>query len=273
MVMSRNNEAQLEEARLLLPWYLTGQLSAVERELVDKALSQYPYLQDELHHEEQIKKLVCQDAQLLALSALDTTPQRLENLLRRIGREDEQPEVNNSNAHLARPVTAPATPRPTQPNRWTAWWQSLWSAEWLTPANAVLAGLLVCQGGVGIAYFSYNHYSALELAQNTSKKGEFELSSYCTIDNISINLEQNEYLALVEFKESTTVGQVRAFLDAHTMGLVHDAPAHTPNLFLVRFQTELSDDKQIANYLSQVKLASTDTINFLGRATPEEACN
>lgn len=77
----------------------------------------------------------------------------------------------------------------------------------------------------------------------------------------------------MEFKESTTVGQVRTFLDAHTMGLVHDSPAHTPNLFLVRFKTELADAKQIANYLNQVKLASTDTINFLGRTTPDEACN
>ena len=268
--MSRNNEALLEEARLLLPWYLTGQLSAVERELVENALSQYPSLQDELWQEEQIKKLVCQDAQLLELSALDTTPQRLDNLLRRIGRESEQQDTHSVNSHLARPVivTAATVPSPSQ-SRWKIWLHNLFNTEWLTPANAVLAGLLVCQVGVGVFYLAYTQQGQGSMP----KSSEFELSSYCNIGNISINLTPNEHLALVEFKESTTVGQIKKFLEVNHMGLVHDSPANTPNLFLLKFQTEYSDDKQIARYLDQVKLNAVEFINFLGRTPTEEACN
>lgn len=273
--MSRNNEALLEEARLLLAWYLTDQLSAVERELVDDALSQYPSLHEELQQEEQLRKVVCQHAKLLELSALDTTPQRLDNLLQRIGQDQAQQEHSAvSKAHLAKPVTLPVTTaaKPSK-STWGEWLQNLFNTEWLTPANAVLAGLLVCQVGVGLLYLGYNRSPSSELAQSSNSTKSFELASYCNIGNISINLAPKEQLALVEFKDSTTVSQIRHFLEKNNMSLLHESPGNTPNLFMLKFQTDLMQDDQIASYLEQIKQSSTDTINFLGKTTPEEACN
>ncbi|WP_020559091.1 hypothetical protein [Thiofilum flexile] len=266
--MSRNNEALLEEARLLLPWYLTGQLSTAEQELVENALGQYPNLQDELRHEEQIKKLVCQDAQLLELSALDTTPQRLDNLLRLIEREEEQKESlsNAANVHLARPVAAPAKPKASQPSRWKAWLQDLLDAEWLTPANAVLAGLLICQVGVGLAYVSYT-------ASPKPGEGIYVPASFCEMENVSIKLAPNEQLAFAQFNESATVGEVTRFLEKNKMSLLHDSPANVPNMFVLRFQTNLTDYEQIANYLTQTQHNSAKVISILARTTPEEVCD
>jgi hypothetical protein len=52
------SNALLEEARRLLPWYLTEKLSKAEQGLVNQALELYPELQHELIQEEKMIRLV-----------------------------------------------------------------------------------------------------------------------------------------------------------------------------------------------------------------------
>lgn len=292
--MSRNNETLLEEARLLLPWYLTGQLSAVEKELVENALGQFSELQAELKREEQMKKLVCQDAQLLELSALDTTPQRLENLLRRITREEEQKQESttlNANAHLARPVVAqPKTTSVTAPksNKWQEWLKNLFSIEWLTPANAVLAGLLVCQVGVGAFYIAYQHNDnpkSETVAQanippvdpttaSESGKTDEDTSKYSLAgtedqnDNQSVvalaDLKEHERLLLVEFNPDAKISAIQKFLDEQHMVLVRSEKSDRPNTYTLKYKTHLDGDKLPA-YLDELTEKYKDVISHLGK--------
>ena len=89
--MSREESKKfIEEARLLLPWYLTNTLSDEEQDLVNKALEASSELRKEFVREEKMMRLVQENTSLLELSALDTTEQRLENTLSRIEREEQQ---------------------------------------------------------------------------------------------------------------------------------------------------------------------------------------
>lgn len=274
--MSRNNETLLEEARLLLPWYLTGQLSAVEKELVENALGQFSELQAELKREEQMQKLVCQDAQLLELSALDTTPQRLENLLRRITREEEQKQESttlNANAHLARPVvaqpkTTSVTPT-TKSTKWQEWLKNLFSVEWLTPANAVLAGLLVCQVGVGAFYLAYHQQTtqpADSAIAQTSAQGTYELSSVKDdTESSSVVLKDNEYLLLVTFNPDAKIGAVQKFLDDQQMVLVNSEPqSREPNTYSIKYKTDM-DSTKIPEYLDKLAQQHKEVVVHLGK--------
>jgi hypothetical protein len=272
--MSRNNEALLEEARLLLPWYLTGQLSAAEKELVDNALIQFPELKDELAHEEQMKKLVCQDAQLLELAALDTTPQRLDNLLKRIAREDEQKQdsiAHTASVDLARPIIKPTTnTHATKPSRWGKWFSELFSAEWLTPANAVLAGLLVCQVGAGGIYYYLSHQQAnvVPTSYSTASIASGEVCD--TSGSIKIKLIPNDQLAYVDFKDSTTVEQVRTFLQTNNMELLQTPPSNNPDMYLIKFTSTL---EATDNYVKQIRTTYDNILEIFGKADQSDICS
>ena len=145
----------LEEAQRLLPWYLTDKLSKAEQGLVNQALELFPELQHELLQEEKMMRVVRTNTSLLELSALDTTEQRLNKLLARIDREDEKLEEPKLLQELA--PTAPVMPAVVaKPKANTAsqakkkwfdlfWREPLFNLNWLTPANAVFASLLIAQ--------------------------------------------------------------------------------------------------------------------------------
>ena len=149
--MSRQeSEKYIEEARLLLPWYLTNTLSDEEQDLVNRALEASSELRKEFVREEKMMRLVQENTSLLELSALDTTEQRLENTLARIEREDLQLAAT-ANGPLSRPLAAKAT---------SSWFsrlfeRKLFDLEWLSPANAVFASLLAVQVGV-LGYYQLN---------------------------------------------------------------------------------------------------------------------
>ncbi len=56
MINSDKPDNLMNEARLLIPWYLTGQLSAEEQELVNKALEQSAELRQELLNEKKMMR-------------------------------------------------------------------------------------------------------------------------------------------------------------------------------------------------------------------------
>ncbi|MEZ5476629.1 MAG: hypothetical protein R3E95_03790 [Thiolinea sp.] len=138
----QESNTRVEEARLLLPWYLTNTLSAEEQQRVNQALESSAELREEFLREEQMMRLVRENTSLLELSALDTTEQRLEKMLGRIEREEQQQQA----ARIA-PQTSPVKPPPQD------WFKrffgkGLFGLDWLTPANAVFASLLVLQAGL-----------------------------------------------------------------------------------------------------------------------------
>ena len=82
--MSKMSIYQYEHASLLLPWYITGQLSVSEREEVESILDQSPALQRELEQQKNIARMVNDDPNVLDIVAIRTQEQRLGNLLERI---------------------------------------------------------------------------------------------------------------------------------------------------------------------------------------------
>ncbi|HPY40629.1 MAG TPA: hypothetical protein PLM98_08935, partial [Thiolinea sp.] len=154
----------LEEARHLLPWYLTDKLSKAEQGLVNQALELFPELQLELAQEEKMMRVVRTNTSLLELSALDTTEQRLNKLLARIDREDEKLEETSlavdSLTHSSTSPSVVVEQAPTLTKSKKSWLDFLWreplfNLNWLTPANAVFASLLLVQGAL-LAYNSIN---------------------------------------------------------------------------------------------------------------------
>lgn len=151
--MSRQeSEKFIEEARLLLPWYLTNTLSDEEQDLVNRALEASPELRKEFVREEKMMRLVKENTSLLELSALDTTEQRLENTLARIEREGQSSETA---------IVASDTPLGFAAAKTEGSWlsrlfkQKLFDIDWLTPANAVFASLLAVNVGV-LGYHQLN---------------------------------------------------------------------------------------------------------------------
>ena len=135
----------LEEARLLLPWYLTNTLSKAEQSQVSRALEMFPELRTELQQEEKMMRLVQENTSLLELSALDTTEQRLNKMLTRIQRGEQATQVDTVVTRVEPPVS--------QPKKGAGWLDFLWKKrlfdlDWLTPANAAFAGMLVVQGAL-----------------------------------------------------------------------------------------------------------------------------
>ncbi|HPQ95204.1 MAG: hypothetical protein KDI44_04710 [Thiothrix sp.] len=132
---------------MLLPWYLTGRLSGEEKGVFEQALAVFPELQRELGREQQVMKLVRENASLLELTALDTTQQRLDKVL---GRIDAREGVAVVAGMVTRDVPVAAS-GPVR-SRFADWFDRLFRQplffEWLTPANAVFACLLAVQLGL-----------------------------------------------------------------------------------------------------------------------------
>ena len=135
----------IEEARLLLPWYITGKLSEAEKALVEAALKQYPVLQEEYTQELKLVETIRLNADLLKLTAMDTTQQRLDKLLKRIEREEMPVSVEPVMPAKSNAVVKPrANLWQTVQQIFTDWFgsNSLWK-----PANAIFASLLTVQVG------------------------------------------------------------------------------------------------------------------------------
>ena len=223
--MSRQeSEKFIEEARLLLPWYLTNTLSDEEQDLVNKALEASAELRKEFVREEKMMRLVKENTSLLELSALDTTEQRLGNTLARIERE-EQSEI--ATVASDRPVTLAAAKTES------SWFgrffkQKLFDIEWLTPANAAFASLLAVQVGV-LGYQQLNHSDAVYISAGANVSGAPQQSE--------TSLKK---MLLMEFKPDAQYAEVCDFLhewDAHIVA----GPSNN-NVFTVAVNAPLVSD-------------------------------
>lgn len=235
----------VEEARLLLPWYITGKLSDPERKLVERMLEQHAELKQEYHRELRMVDMIRANSGLLQLTAVDTTQQRLEKLMKRIGRE-EQAKGNV-------PSTAARSPAGKKPAfEWQEFFRSLFpQVGWLTPANAVFAVLLLVQAGF-LGWFAHSLtapndgiYITADVADN---KSEMSVVSGMVL--------------LVGFNENAQMRQVQAFLTQWNARILDGPDAN--NLFRIEIRS-VAPAGQRSDLILQEIQQDQAVIAFVGR--------
>jgi hypothetical protein len=85
-----NNKQIPVQALELLPWYALGLLEAQEKKFVEKALLEFPELQEHLKIEHEMVKHLHEEKELFSLSAVEDREERLGQLL---NREEFQPKA------------------------------------------------------------------------------------------------------------------------------------------------------------------------------------
>lgn len=236
----------VEEARLLLPWYITGKLNESERNLVERMLEIHPELADEYRRELKLVDMIRANNSLLELSAVDTSQQRLEKLMKRIEREEQTD-----------PSASLASPRPLAPKRhWLGeakqWLRNLLPTwEGLTPVNAVFAVLLLIQAGF-LGWF----------AHSVSSQPEGIYVSATVADNSGAVPVVKGMVLLVDFNGNARIQQVREFL-LHWNARILDGPNDT-GYFKIEMKDVLSSDPQASTILQQMQQDNA-VIAFIGR--------
>ncbi len=244
--MSQHSKADtVEEARLLLPWYITGKLSNAERELVERMLSQNAELRADYERECKMVGVIRTNASLLELTTLDSTQMRLDKLMRRI----EHSEAPKTAVAPPPPVTAPAFTHKLQ--QWLR--QYLPDLQWLTPANAVFASLLILQ--VGFAAWFFQAKAATETVY---------VSATANDQPTAVSVSKGMKL-LVEFNNSAQVQELRDFLlkwNAH----ITDGP-DANNLFHLEVRDIPAEDQRSEMILQQMQQDQT-VVLFAGKVFP-----
>jgi anti-sigma factor RsiW len=237
----------LEEARLLLPWYITGKLSEPEKKLVELMFEQHPELHEEYVRELNLVGLIRDNNSLLHLTAVDTTQHRLDKLMKRIAR-DEVPKEGTEEV-------VGATLIPTRkPFRLGAFLQGLIpDIKWLTPAGAVFASLLAVQVGfIGWYVHAMTSKSASE---------NIYLSASVAEGKAAMPLV-NGMVLLVDFNGEATFHQVRDFL-LHWNARVVDGPV-SGNLLKIEVKDVKPSDQRSDVILQQMQ-QDQKVIAFIGR--------
>ncbi len=238
----------VEEARLLLPWYITGKLSDPERKLVEHMLAQHPKLKEEYHRELNMVDMIRANTGLLQLSAMDTTHSRLDKLLKRIGRE-EQAKASATPETIPRPP-----PEPKAAARGIKTWLTDWlpTFEWLTPGNTAFALLLLVQAGF-LGWFANSMISPTSNVYNVATVAD---------DQAATSVAKGLVL-LVDFNEEAQVRQVRDFLRQWDARIL-DGPDDN-NLFKIEVKgIQPHDQQQSSTVLQQMEQDKT-VIAFIGR--------
>lgn len=233
-----------EEARLLLPWYITGKLSDLEKQQVETALARDADLQADYDRELQMVGMIRKNASLLELVAVDTTNQRLDKLLKRIERTETATESRNQPVQPSRPQTAS---KPSFLQRLREWFDD----SWRTPANTVFASLLAIQIGVvgWLIYLNSNSHETI-------------YTSASVVENDTPALPHNGMIFLVDFKDDVAVRQIREFLlkwNAHIIG-----GPDANNLFRIEIHNIPNADKRSELILQKIQQDQSIS-NFIGR--------
>ncbi len=244
----------IEEARLLLPWYITGKLSAAEKAAVEAALQQYPVLQEEYTRELKLVETIRLNADLLKLTAMDTTQQRLDKLLKRIERE----AVHTTPVELSpevKPAVSTLAKRPS-------WWQGIKQSvtDWLgdggmwKPANALFASLLAVQIGVLALYY-------IQAPTNSTASTVYKTVTMEGVENAGES--KNNLVVFIDFNKNANVTTLRQFLKKWNAHVI-DGPDNN-ELFRVEFKnTQAFSDADIKQRLVQLEQDKA-VISFVGR--------
>ena len=246
-----SNSDPLEEARLLLPWYITGKLTEPESALVQHMLEQHPVLQAEYERELMVVNLIRENHSLLRLTAVDTTSQRLDKLMRRIERDTPSTMV----------PTIPEPPRPVPTADKPSWWERLKqlfpSGNRFAPAYVGFAALVAVQIGLLAWYSGAVSNSLLKQTQATYQ--------VATADSGAASADSAAKL-LVEFDDTDSFAQVKNFLERWHLRII-EGPAHDNTVF---FRLEVIDQdlsSQQLDAMVQQMQQEQGIINFAGKNT------
>lgn len=240
--MSRYQQGDpVEEARLLLPWYITGKLNEPERTLVEDMLQQHPALKEDYLRELRMVDLIRANASLLELTTVDSTQQRLDKLMKRIQREE------NASPHVASPPL-PHAPE-TRPHNTSikpgGFMETLRkfipTFEWLTPTNAVFASLLLIQAGL-VGWFAHS-------SMGKQQEGIY-LSASDVSNEVAVPAVKGMVL-LVDFNEQASIGQVRDFLNKWNARIMDGPDAN--NLFKLEIRNVAPTDPRADAVLQQMQ--------------------
>jgi len=244
---NQDSNKLVEKARLLLPWYLTNKLSEEEQALVNRALEASSELRQEFLQEEKMMRLVRGNTSLLDLSAVDTTEQRLDKMLARIEREEDQKasEASVTSPEKAEQRSHQAKPSKQQPR--IPWYKKLFDHDWLVPANAVFASLLVVQLGV----------IGLYAVQNQSQTS-YELAS---IEDKTKTTDRA--LFLIEFNPNAQHKEVCEFLNQWNARIVQGP--NMANLFTIEMMVASNVDKvSVADKIMLEHQSKDSLVRFAG---------
>jgi hypothetical protein len=236
----------VEEARLLLPWYITGKLTEPERKLVERMLETHPELADEYRRELKLVDMIRANTALLQLSAVDTTQQRLEKLMKRIGSEEQ---ANLVSSPASTPPLAPRYDWLTEVKQWMRNLLPRW--EGLTPVNAMFALLLLIQAGF-LGWFAHSV---------SSQQEGIYVSATVAGDSSAVPVV-NGMVLLVDFNGDARIQQVKEFL-LHWNARILDGPNDT-GYFKIEMKNVLSSDPQAGTILQQMQQDNA-VIAFIGR--------
>ena len=236
----------IEEARLLLPWYITGKLSEAEKTLVEAALKQYPLLQEEYTQELKLVETIRLNADLLKLTAMDTTQQRLDKLLKRIERE-EMPNVAEPLVQV-KPVVKPSISLWQTIQQFITGWMggdSMWK-----PANMVFASLLAVQMGVLALYY-------------IQPQTVYETVTYEDSISAAASTKAKNLVVFVDFNQKASVTNVHNFLKQWNARVI-DGP-DSNDLFKIEFRnTQTLSESDIKQRIAQLEQEKA-VVNFVGR--------
>ncbi len=247
-----SNSDPLEEARLLLPWYITGKLTEPESALVQHMLEQHPILQAEYERELLVVNLIRENHSLLRLTAVDTTSQRLDKLMKRIERDTTSTLVSA----MPEPPPRPAS-KVDKPSWWERLKQLFPSGKRFAPAYVGFAALLAVQIGL-LAWYS----SAVSNNPFNHTQATYQVA---TADNGTASADSAVKL-LVEFDDAASFAQVKNFLERWHLRVI-EGPARDNTVF---FRLEVIDQNlsnQQLDAMVQQMQQEQGIINFAGKNT------
>lgn len=260
--MSQHHQSDsVEEARLLLPWYITGKLTDAEKELVERMLEQDASLRADYLREVNVVKLIRENNSLLKLTAVDTTQQRLDKLLKRIDREVPAISVEiepiptltpnlNANSKKTR-VKSPAISNVL--NEILVQVKEFFT---FSPTNALFASLIAVQIGL-VAWYAYG-----SLKPNTSVENIYESASVVELPNTRNTANNNSLILLMEFNDKASIGQVKEFLGKWNARIL-DGPDEN-NYFKIEVKQGSANDKQVDSLVQQMK-QDQSVVTFVGK--------
>jgi len=250
----------VEEARLLLPWYITGKLSDAEQELVERMLEQDAHLRADYLREVNVVKLVRENNSLLKLTAVDTTQQRLEKLLKRIEREtpavalvpDPMPTLTLS-VGTKSDKTAKKTKSVT--NVFSELVTRLTDFFNFSPTNAVFASLLAVQIGL-VAWYAYTDFKPSASAEKVYQSVTVP-ETHTTAGNTADSL-----ILLIDFNDKASIGQVKEFLNKWNARIL-DGPNEN-NSFKIEVKHRSAADKRVDSLIQQMNQDQA-VVAFIGK--------
>lgn len=182
------NNNKIEQASLLLPWYVTGKLSLLEEKEVEDCLVVSASLRQELVTERELSARIHSDPDVLDIMAITTEDQRLDGLLEKINRyENEKVEDTVTNKYSKKSFS----------------WSGLFSK-----LSILIVPSSVSWKNIAIAVFLLAQVSIISVVlMNTSNKVvDYELAA----DRLgNTALSKHNTVLIIQFRTNVTQGYIK----------------------------------------------------------------